>query len=136
MKRRSRCLARSEAGLSAVEFATLAPVLIGFILLIAQLGILFFANAGLKSAVGEGARLATVYPRPSSQQIIARITDQRFGLDPAYLTTPTVTPGVLSGQEYLDIQVSHQVHFMFFSTQPLTLVERRRAFVHPVNTGV
>ena len=131
-------LKRDQAGLSAVEFAFIAPVLFTFLVGLAQLGTLYLANTGLKSAVGEGARLATIFPRPSNEQIIARITDRRFGLDPAHITAPTVTPATAAqvtannGRNFLDIQMSYQVHlnFIFFQTSPITITERRRAFVH------
>jgi Flp pilus assembly protein TadG len=55
------------------------PALVVFVVGIAELGILFMANAGLRNAVAEGARYATIYPRPSDAQIRQRITDTRFG---------------------------------------------------------
>jgi Flp pilus assembly protein TadG len=141
-----RCLSklkRDEKGLSAVEFAFIAPVLLTFLVGLAQLGTLYFANTGLKSAVGEGARLATLFRatplrRPSNDEIIARIRDRQFGLDPAYITAPTVTPATTAqiaannGRNFLDIQMSYEVRldFIFFQTSPITITERRRAFVH------
>ncbi len=121
----------NRRGAAALEFAFAAPILLTFIIGIAQLGILFFANSGLKSAVGEGARYATIYPRPSDEQIIARINDRRFGLDPTYLSAPTITSCVSNGRNCIDIQVSYSapVDFLFFQTPPLTLTERRRVFV-------
>lgn len=120
--------------MGAVEFALAAPVLLAFIVGIAQLGMLFFANSGLKSAVGEGARYATIHPRPSNAQIIQRITDQRFGLDPAYITNPTVTSAKVGTRDYITISMSYDVplDFIFYKTDPIKLVERRRVFVYPV----
>jgi Flp pilus assembly protein TadG len=131
-------LRRDESGTSAVEFALIAPLLFGFLIGIAQLGILFLANTGLKSAVGEGARLATIFPRPTNAAIIARITDRHFGLEPQYITNPTITEPTAAqvaannGRAYLDISMSYAVplDFIFFTTPPVTLVERRRVFVH------
>lgn len=128
-----RRLLRSDRGMGAVEFALIAPVICGFIVGVAQLGMLFFANAGLQSAVAEGARLATIHPRPSNQQIIARITDQRFGLDPAYITAPTVADREVNGRDYIEISMSYRVplDFIFYQTSPVTLVANRRVFVYP-----
>ena len=131
-------LKRDQSGLSAVEFAFIVPALVSFLVGLAQLGTLYLANSGLKSAVGEGARLATIFPRPTNDQIIARITDRRFGLEPAYITAPTVTPATAAqvtannGRNFLDIQMSYQVplNFIFFQISPITLTERRRVFVH------
>ncbi len=40
---------------------------------IAPLGLLFFANAGLHNALAEGARHATLFPRPTPEQVRTRI---------------------------------------------------------------
>jgi len=129
----TRRLLRSDCGIGAVEFALIAPVICAFIVGVAQLGMLFFANAGLQSAVAEGARLATVYPRPSNEQIIARITDRRFGLDPAFITAPTVNDFEVNNRDYKQISMSYQVplDFIFYQTSPVTLVANRRVFVYP-----
>lgn len=122
-----------KRGIGAVEFALAAPMLLAFIVGIAQLGMLFFANAGLKSAVAEGARYATIYPRPNNARIIQRITDQRFGLDPAYITNPTVTSAKVGTRDYITISMSYDVplDFIFYRTDPIKLVETRRVFVYP-----
>lgn len=128
-----KSLLRSDRGASLVEFALIAPALLTFIIGIAQLGELFFANAGLKSAVGEGARLATIYPRPTNQQIIDRIKNRRVGLAAAHVSEPALVHGkTATGRNYVDIQMTYAapINFIFFSTPPVTLVERRRAFVH------
>ena len=128
-----RKLGRNADGAAAVEFVLIAPALILLIVGIAQLGVLFMANAGLRHAVGEGARLATIYPRPSHDAIRARIADTRYGLDPAKLSTPTITPGTDDDAPYLDIRATYTVtpDFVFFSLPPVTLTETRRAFVQP-----
>ncbi|MEA3033397.1 MAG: TadE-like protein, partial [Sphingomonadales bacterium] len=48
---RIRKLRRNEDGAGAVEFALVAPALLGFIIGLTQLGMLFFANADLHNAV-------------------------------------------------------------------------------------
>ena len=124
-------LRRDGKGGAAVEFALVAPALITAIIGIAQLGILFFANAGLSNAVAEGARYATIYPRPTDTQIRARITAQRFGLNSQYLTTPTITPGTSNGANYVDISMSYSVplDFVFFNGPSVTLTQTRRSYV-------
>lgn len=133
MMQRKSSLLREENGMGAVEFALAAPLLFALIVGIAQLGTLYFANSGLKSAVAEGARLATLHPRPSHQQIITRITDSRFGLDPAFISNPTVTGASVNDRDYVEIEMSYAVplDFIFYRTSPITLVERRRVFVYP-----
>ena len=124
---------RGDRGLSAVEFALIAPAFCTFIIAIAQFGILFFANSGLKSAVAEGARYATIYPKPTNAQILARITSRKFGMDSANITAPTITSGTANGRPYIDIAMSYKVtmDFIFFEWPEITLTESRRVFVYP-----
>ena len=132
MMRRLFNLARSEKGAGALEFALIAPAFFTFIIAIGQFGILFLANAGLKSAVADGARLAVIFPKPSNADIVARISERRFGMDPAKITNPTVTPCTSNGRNCIDIQMSYRVdmNFIFFSWPTQTLTERRRVFVY------
>jgi hypothetical protein len=94
---------------------------------------LFFANAGLKSAVGAAARYATIFPRPSDSQIKAKIAESTFGLDTTRLSAATTTYGSASGRDFVDIQISYQVplNLIFYTTAPITLTETRRVYVFP-----
>jgi Flp pilus assembly protein TadG len=123
----------NERGAAALEFAILAPALILMIVGIGQIGILFHANAGLRNAVAEGARFATIYPRPDDEDIIARITSSEFGLVTANMTTPTITHGTDAGVDYVDITMSYNVplNFVFFEAPAVTLSETRRAYINP-----
>ena len=126
-------IGRDERGASVIEFALLAPVLVGFIIGISQLGLLLYANAGLGNAVSEGARLATLYPRPTNEQIAARINDRRFGLDPAHLSGPTIVEGVADGAPYADITMTYAapLNFIFYKTSPVRLSKSRRVYTQP-----
>jgi len=117
-----------------VEFAIVGPMLLLLIIATLQLGMLFFAQTGLKSAVSDGARLATVYPRPSDARIATHIQAKRFGLDPAALSAPTFVHTQVEGRDYIDIRMSYaaNVRFMFIPVTTITLVEQRRTYVHPV----
>ena len=128
--RRPRGLARDERGVGALEFALAAPVMILFIVGIARLGIMFFANAGLSSAVAEGARFATIFPTPTHAEIQARVTASRFGLESTRMSTPTITTGTTDGVDWIQITATYSVpmDFIFFSLPNVTLTETRRAF--------
>ena len=116
-----------------IEFALLAPVLVGFIIGISQLGLLFYANAGLGNAVSEGARLATLFPRPTNEQIAARINERRFGLDPAHVVGPTIVDGSDNGTPYADITMSYAapLNFIFYKVGPIRLTRTRRVYTQP-----
>jgi Flp pilus assembly protein TadG len=130
-----RKLASDTEGAAAMEFVIVAPALILLIVGLAQLGILFMANAGLRNAVAAGARLATIYPLPSDATLQQRITDTRFGLKASQLTTPTITHGSANGINYVDISASYSVpmNFVFFQLSPVQLTQNRRAFVTPAS---
>jgi len=129
--RRLRRLRPDRRGISAVEFALLAPAFLGAIIGAGQVGILFLAQAGLRNAVGDAARCATIWPRPSDATIKARMATNRFGLNTAYLGTPTVTSGTSNGATYLDISATYNVplDFVFYHPPAITLRETRRVFV-------
>ncbi len=131
----TRPFARDARGVSALEVALVAPVLLIFIIGISQLGILFFANAGLRTAVAESARYATVYPRPTDAQIKAKAAQQRFGMNPANVTGPTIVHGTSDGSSYVDIEMDYVVpiDFLFFTTAPIRLSVTRRAFADPAS---
>lgn len=130
-----RRLLRDTGGAAVLEFAIIAPVFFAVIFAIAQLGMLFFANAGLGNAVAEGARLASLYPRPSNEQIIARITDKRFGLDPANIVGPNIVDGSLDGASYAEITMRYDapMTFLFFDVGPIPLTKTRRVYTQPTS---
>jgi Flp pilus assembly protein TadG len=123
-------LRRNQRGAAALEFVIVAPALILMIVGIARLGIMFMANAGLRNAVAEGARYATIFPRPSNTEIQNRVTGSQFGLDATRFTSVSVTPGTDGGVNYVDITANYSVpmDFIFFNAGSVTLTETRRAF--------
>jgi hypothetical protein len=131
--KRFLALLRDRRGLSAVEFALVCPVLFAFMIGTAQVGILYFANAGLRNAVEEGARVVGVYPRPTDDVIRARMVQKRFGLRSQYIGTPAITTGKDGGADYVQISLTYQVplDFVFVSVRPVTLTKTRRVYVYP-----
>lgn len=130
MRARLRKFATDAKGAAAVEFALSGGIILMLLIGIAQVGIIFMANAGLRHAVGEGARYSTIYPTPSDTAIIAKVNARRFGLSSAYITGPTVTHGTQNGASYTEVSMSYSVpiRFLFVSPTSVTLTETRRAF--------
>ncbi len=118
-------------GSTTAEFAFTIPVVLTAIFAMTQLGLLFFANAGLQNAVGDAARMATIWPRRSENQLRAELAASRFGLNPTYLTTPTFSYGSANGSDYVEISVSYrsQLSFILFQFPLITLTETRRAYL-------
>lgn len=125
-----RKLARNEQGASAIEFAVAAPILILLIVGMIQLGIVFYANAGLQQAVEAGARYATIYPVPSDSEIQTTALDSGFGMKASNITGPTIVHGTTNGVSYIDLSMSYQLplNFGLFETPPITLSYTRRAY--------
>lgn len=117
-------------GVTVLEFALVAPVLLAMLLGIAMLGILFLAQAGLRSAVEDAARYATIWPRPSQAQIEARIASKRFGMDPANIVAPTVTFTTSSTPNYVTISMGYNITINYLlGSKTIGLTETRRAYV-------
>ena len=134
MRRVRRGLRRDARGASAVEFALAVPILLGFVLGIAQLGLLFFAEADLRNAVAAGARHASIYPRPADEAVIARISAKVAGLKPERIEGPNIVHGVDGdGRDYADIEMGYEMplNFLLFETPPVPLREVRRVYTQP-----
>lgn len=132
MKRRTLSLGRDTRGVGALEFALILPLLLVLIVGIAQMGIMYFAHAGLRNLVSEGARFASISPRPTDAAIKARIDAGGFGLNAAQLKPAAIAYGNTTGNQYADITVSYTVHlnFIFWSPAPFDITENRRVFIY------
>ncbi len=123
--RNLRRLRGSDNGVGAVEFALIAPVMLTFIIGIAQLGTLYMANASVRSSVAEGARLATIWPRPTNDEIIARINSRRNNLVAGNVTGPTITTAADGSTITITMSYAVPLNFIFFQTPPVTITETR-----------
>ena len=127
----TRCFSSNTEGSVAAEFAIVVPVLLILIFGLFQIDILYFANAGLQNAIGEGARTATLFPRKTDAEIVEHIKSKAFGLNPSYLETPTVTHGVDYGLDFIDIHVSYRVKINMYPLNgvSITLENNRRVYL-------
>ena len=131
-------LKRSERGAAAMEFALAVPVLVSFIWGIFQVGLLFWASAGMQHALGEGARFATLCINPSPEctvptdaQIQARINDKVFGTQNG---TFTVSPPVSgAGFKTLSVTYTTPTNFLFISGPTVTLTKSKKVYI-AINT--
>jgi Flp pilus assembly protein TadG len=125
-----RRIATDRRGATAVEFALSVPVLLTLIIGILQLGTLFFANAGLQQAIESGARYASLYPNPTDTQIIAKVNNNRYGLDSTRITGPSLSHGTSNGVNYVDLTMSYSVplNFVFFQVGSINLSQSQRAY--------
>jgi Flp pilus assembly protein TadG len=127
-----RKLHSDEQGAAAIEMAFTLPILILFIYGIFQVGVVMAADAGMQHALGEGARLATIYPTPTDQAIIDKISDKKFGVFIGTFNTPTVSdPGTGACSKCRDLAVSYEVtpNFLFFNGPKITLNRSKRVYL-------
>ena len=119
-----------DRGATTTELAFVLPVLILMIYCIYILGTIFQANAGMQHALGEGARLATLYPTPDNVAIKARI-DAKFFSSPGGFFRSTVIDGAdnlggcntPAGSSFKTLRVTYSmpVNLLFFRLPDLSL---------------
>lgn len=122
-------LSRSRSGATAAEFTLVLPLFLMFVFAFIGIGSVFWANAGLTHGIGEGARVATLFPRRSNAEIQAAIQNSSFGVA-SIMSTPTITAGTANAQDFVEIQatVSPNFDLLFIEVEPITITERRRVY--------
>jgi Flp pilus assembly pilin Flp len=107
-------LRKDEGGAAVIEMAFALPILIILIWTVVQLGLVLRAMAGIQHSLGEGARLATIWPVPSVDTIQSRMEDAVYGIGPGDFDIPDPVEGTADGSQYLDLEVTY--------TQPTDLL--------------
>lgn len=100
-------LRRDESGAAVIEMAFALPAMIMLIWMIVQLGLVFRAMAGIQHALGEGARLATIWPVPDKDAIQTRMDEAVYGIGPGDFDIPEPVEGTADGSDYLDLEVTY-----------------------------
>ena len=126
-----RALRRDERGAAIIETAFALPALIIMVWAVVQLGLVFRAMAGIQHALGEGARLATLWPQPSDDAIHDKIEAAVYGIGPGEFTIDEPVPGTENGSAYLDLQVSYtqQTDMLFLPGPTVTVSRSKRVWV-------
>ena len=100
-------LRRDQKGAAIIEMAFALPVLIIMMWMIVQLGLVFRAMSGIQHGLGEGARMATLFPKPADTAIRAKISDAVYGIGPGHFVIETPVAGTADGANYLDLKVTY-----------------------------
>jgi Flp pilus assembly protein TadG len=133
MRRLLRSLRHDRRGVSAIEFALLAPLLIVMIMGVSQMGALFYGHAALRNAISEGARYATIHPRPTAAQVVDRVNANRPSVAASNFGTPTVAYVRNTATGYWNVTVAGtytmNLDFVFFR-MPVTMNYSRQANVY------
>lgn len=128
-----RKLVRNERGVAAIELAFAFPILMIMIWMIVQAGLVFRAVSGMQHALGEGARFATLFPRPVDADVKQRISDKVYGIGPGTFTVNDPATGSETGTKinYLDLQVSYTqaTSLLFLPGPTITLSRSKRVWI-------
>ena len=126
-----RALRRDQRGAAVIETAFALPALIIMVWAVVQLGLVFRAMSGIQHALGEGARLATLYPQPSDDAIHDKIEDVVYGIGPGEFTIEEPIPGTENGSAYLDLEVSYtqETDMLFLPGPTITVSRSKRVWV-------
>ncbi|NUT01556.1 MAG: pilus assembly protein [Sphingomonas sp.] len=125
-------LRMDDRGAAAIEMALALPVLVSMIFGLFQVGLLYQANAGMQHALGEGARVATLYERftannvPTDAVIKARMNAKLFGKGDGAFTVADPVSG--TGYKDLSITYTKKMNFIFFNGPTVTLTRSKRAY--------
>jgi len=126
-------LKRDERGAAAIEMAISLPVLVFFIYGIFESALLLWASAGMQHAIGEGARLATIFPTPSATAVSDQVTATLFGTYDAKSGYPTVSvvKNTLGSSKWYTITVTYKrdVTFLFLASREITLTQSKRVYI-------
>ena len=134
MMQGKRLLWRDQRGSSVTEFAIAVPVLISMIWGLFQISLVFRANAGMQHALGQAARLATVYRtdtsdhRPTTAMISNAITSYKFGVANGTWATPTITPDTTNKRVTITVSYSQPMNFLFFNGPNVTITKTKVAY--------
>ena len=135
-------LHKDESGAGLIEFALAAPAILMFVIGIAQLGMLCMADAGLRAAVAEGARTASIYRVPAPDDaaldaiILARIDEAGWGMADEHKGEPEIARGEDDEcRDYIEISMSYTapLDFIFLELPSVTLTETRRVYTQEQN---
>lgn len=107
MLRKLGRLRGDRRGAAVIEMAFALPALIILMWVIVQLGLVFRAMSGIQHGLGEGARYATLYPKPTDDAIKNKISATVYGIGPGSFTIPTPVSGNSDGANYLDLKVTY-----------------------------
>ena len=129
-----RSLLRDERGGNLVEFAIALPVLVSFVWGILQIGLVFQAQAGMQHALGEAARLATIWPTPNDNAIRAKVAAKKFGtyngtLGALQIQNDTSGPGGTVRYKDLTLTYSQPTNFLFFQGPTVVLTKSKRVYL-------
>ena len=141
MMMKHRTLRRDERGAAVAELALSLPVIVTMIYGIFEVSQLYEANASMQHALGEGARLATLYDAtttdhiPTDDAIKTKMQAKLFGTPGGVFNVqdPAGPPTAADHYKTLTITYTRTMNFLFFAGPTVVLTRSKRAYT-TVNT--
>jgi Flp pilus assembly protein TadG len=126
-----RKIRSDQRGAAVIEMAIALPVLILFIYGIFVVGQLFQASAGMQHALGEAARLATIYPTPSDADLRAKMAAKKFGTQSGTLSALAIADGGTPAIPYKDLSLTYTqpTDFLFFNGPNVSITRTKRVYL-------
>jgi len=128
-----RRIRRDEQGVAAIEMAFALPILVVMIWMFVQLAQVYRAVAGIQQALGEGARLATIWPTPDAATIKAKIESSVYGIGPGDFKTPLPeckNDGTETGNYYdLSVTYDQNTNLLLFPGPHISVSRSKRVWV-------
>ena len=122
-----RKLVRDDRGVAAIEMAFAFPILMIMIWMIVQLGLVFRAVSGMQHALGEGARFATIYPRPTDSQITSKINSKVYGIGPGTFVVASPVDG--TGFVTLQVTYTQPTSLLFLPGPTISLTRTKKVWI-------
>ena len=124
-------LRNDRRGAAVIEMAFALPALIVLMWMIVQLGLVFRAMSGIQHGLGEGSRMATLFPKPTNTAIRTKISDAVYGIGPGSFAIATPTSGNLDGANYLDLKVTYSqpTDMLLFPGPTINVTRSKRVWV-------
>lgn len=131
-----RKLARDQGGAAVIEMAAALPILIMLIWMVVQLGLVFRAMSGIQHALGEGARAATLWPVPETDDIEDRMEQAVYGIGPGDFDIEEPIEGTADGSDYLDLEVTYtqDTDLIVIPGPTITVSRSKRVWVAETDT--
>ena len=129
-------IVRDEGGAAVIEMAIGLPILIMLIWMVVQLGLVFRAMSGIQHALGEGARAATLWPVPETDDIEDRMEQAVYGIGPGDFDIEEPIEGTADGSDYLDLEVTYtqDTDLIVIPGPTITVSRSKRVWVAETDT--
>ncbi|MFC7536833.1 TadE/TadG family type IV pilus assembly protein [Sphingomonas sp. GCM10030256] len=135
----SPTLFRDQQGTAIIELAFALPCFVILIWTILQLGLVYNANSGIQNALGQGARYATLFPKPTNSQIETKMSASVWGIKSGTFTNKAADPvddpataGVdesKAGYKDLTVTYTQPTTLLIFPGPNVTITKSKRVWV-------